>query len=69
MIDASLLRILEERAQARALLFAAGEFGGNLERAIAPLWHWAQQLGLVEQVGETTIKAIIESPFERVIER
>lgn len=61
---------LQALAEARALLFAAGEYGadgagakGAAEEALGPLFQWAAAKGLVRKYGERAIKKILEAPF------
>jgi len=62
MARIDLLRVLLVRAQARRVLLDAGEFETAGE-ALAPLYAWAMQRGLVRRYGEGNIKAVIEAPF------
>jgi hypothetical protein len=52
------LRILQARAEARALLWQAGIF--NAEEVLAPLYHYAIDNGISEEVAD----AIIRKAFE-----
>lgn len=56
------IRVLQARAEARALLFANAEYD-TLDEAIAPLMRYAHQHGLIEQLGAAAIYALIEQPF------
>jgi hypothetical protein len=59
------LLALQARAEARALLYQCCEFE-TIEQALAPLFADAVDLGLVDELGEAAIKAIIEAPFTMV---
>jgi hypothetical protein len=59
MIPSPLL-VLHARAEARAILYAAGEYD-NLEGAIAPLLDYALASGLTDQLGADTAFAIVQS--------
>jgi hypothetical protein len=54
--------ILQARAEARALLFATGEF--DLHEALAPLLAYAMDSGCVEAIGAEASFAIIRKAFE-----
>lgn len=58
------LLILQARAEARAALFATGEF--DLADALEPLVEYARKRRLVEEFGSEAIFAIIHQPFKKV---
>jgi len=60
------LLILQARAEARALLYKASEF--DLDEALAPLYRYALDSGLHDQIDSEAIFAIIHKPFEGVAE-
>jgi len=60
------LLVLQARAEARALLYAACEF--ELEPAIAPLMQYALDSGVVDQIGAERSFAIIKQAFAGVAE-
>lgn len=60
------LLVLQARAEARALLYKASEF--DLEEALAPLYAYALDSGLHEQLDSEAIFAIIHKPFEGTAE-
>lgn len=64
MIDdvVSPLLVLQARAEARAILYAAGEYD-SVEQAIAPLLEQALRDGLVDELGAETVYAIARKPF------
>jgi hypothetical protein len=53
--------VLRARAEARALLFAAGEF--TLGEAIDPLFAYAERSGLLALLGRESIDEIIFDAF------
>ena len=53
--------VLRIRTQVRAYLFSIGEFA-DLPAAIDPLWEFAQDSGLVDQIGADAIQAIPVGP-------
>lgn len=59
MIDP--LRILLSRAEARAVLYRAGEF--DLYDAVAPLFVYADDAGIIEELGEAAVLALIRQAF------
>jgi len=59
------LFVLQERAEARAILFAAGEYE-TLEEAIQPLAPYAFSTGIVNRHGAGTVMDIIEAPFRKI---
>lgn len=59
--DVSPLLVLQARAEARALLYADGEF--NLEQAMQPLMQYALDTGIVDKVGAEGAVAIIKRAF------
>jgi hypothetical protein len=60
------LLVLQARAEARAILFAACEY--ELEEAIAPLTRYALEAGIVDQIGAERAYAIIKTAFAGVAE-
>jgi hypothetical protein len=54
----------ELRCWARARLFAQGEF--DLHDAVDELQAWAERLGLVEQIGQDAVQAIMAAAFAEV---
>lgn len=56
------LLVLQARADARARLYRAG-FYDSIENALAPLFADALQSGLVDELSEAGVKAVIEIPF------
>lgn len=63
MASLSPILVLQARAEARAVLLAAGEIA-SLDEAMNPLFDYAHQHGLVELVGADTVFAIINGPFK-----
>lgn len=59
------LLVLEARAQARAILFAAVEYEDSGE-AVAPLLAYAHESGLAGTYGADTIISIIREAFKGV---
>jgi hypothetical protein len=59
MIDP--LRILQARAEARAMLFAASEF--DLDEALAPLYSYAIESGVIEEFGMDLVTNILHDAF------
>jgi hypothetical protein len=57
--------VLQARAEARAILFAAGEYE-SIDAAIAPLMQYALTNDLAEQLGADVVFAIIIKPFEPI---
>jgi hypothetical protein len=55
------LMVLQARAEARALLHAAGEF--TIEEATEPLYCYAIESGLVVELGIARVRDIIEVEF------
>lgn len=66
MAIVSPLLVLQARAEARAVLYAANEF--DLADALAPLHAFAVASGMVEQFGSDTVWAIIKAAFAGVAE-
>ena len=54
-------RILQARAEARALLYAANEF--DLDEALAPLRAYAIESGIVDEIGAEEALNLIHRPF------
>ena len=64
----NLLRVLQARAEARAMLLDAGWFD-SFDAAAAPLLRWALDCGLVEHVGAAGVQAIVDTAFAGVMEK
>jgi hypothetical protein len=60
----SALAVFIARAEARALLWQAGEF--DLHQAIDPLQEAAERDGLVAKLGQDKVQAILAKAFEAV---
>jgi hypothetical protein len=58
----NLLLILQARAEARAILFAAGEF--DLYEALEPLFAFANTSGIVDEIEADAALAIIRDAFK-----
>ena len=56
-----LLDVLRERAEARAYLWAAGEF--DLQEAVDKLQADAARDGLVQRIGQDAVQAILAAAF------
>lgn len=61
---ASPLAILIARSEARAALYAACEF--DLPEAVDPLQAYAAESGLVHDIGQDAIQAILAAAFSQV---
>jgi hypothetical protein len=57
---------LYARAEARAILYALGEFE-SLDQAVTPLREYAEDAGLVDQFGGDTIEQIIAAAFVQIL--
>jgi hypothetical protein len=57
------LLVLQARAEARALLYALGEF--DFEQAIDPLFVYAIESGLLDEFGMETVSNIVRAAFEQ----
>ncbi len=66
MNDRPPILILYTRAEARAILFALGEFE-SLDQAVAPLREYAQSAGLVALLGGETVDQIIVGAFMGIL--
>jgi hypothetical protein len=55
------LRVLLSRAEARAVLYRAGEF--DLYHAVAPLFVYADDAGIIKELGEAAVLALIRQAF------
>lgn len=55
------IRVLRERAEARAILFWAGEF--TLGDALDPLFDYATKTGLIKMFGLEAMQQIIHDAF------
>ena len=60
------LLILQARAEARAILYAACEF--DLEQAVAPLTRYTLARGIIDEIGAEGARAIIRTAFAGVAE-
>jgi len=60
--------ILQARAQARALLFEAGEFG-SLDEALQPLFDYALDSGIADEIGADAMFTIVHQAFAKVLMR
>jgi hypothetical protein len=58
------LCVLIARAEARTLLYAAGEF--DLPDAVDPLQSFAVESGLVDEIGQDAVQAILTAAFSKV---
>ena len=58
---------LQARAQARAILFGAGDFA-TYEEAIEPLVAYAEDAGLIALIGAAPVHAIIANAFAPHVE-
>jgi hypothetical protein len=56
------LLVLQARAEARALLYATGEF--DIEQALAPLLRCAISDGIIDQIGAEATFAILRQAFK-----
>jgi hypothetical protein len=56
------LRILQARAEARAYLWAAGEF--TLDEALEPLYAYAIESGIASEYGTDQVAIMIDTAFE-----
>jgi hypothetical protein len=56
--------ILIARAEARAYLFAIGEF--DLAEAADPLQAYAEASGLTDELGQDAVQAILSAAFANV---
>ena len=63
MTAVSPLLVLQARADARAVLLAAGELR-SLDEAMVPLFEYASEHGLPELIGAATVHAIITNAFK-----
>jgi len=61
------LLVLQARAEARALLFMAGDYG-DCGEAVAPLLAYAQKSGLEENIGADVVMEIIRAAFKGIAE-
>jgi len=59
------IRVLQARAEARALLYACGEYA-DVEEAVDPLFAYAIESGIVADLGMDAVKSIIEQAFPNV---
>jgi hypothetical protein len=57
------LCVLIARAEARALLYAASEF--DLPEAVDPLQSYAEESGLVDEIGQD-VQSILAAAFSKV---
>jgi hypothetical protein len=56
--------VFRERCEARAMLYAAGELG--LHEAVDQLQVDAERTGLVDEIGQDAVQAIMADAFRRV---
>ena len=56
------LLVLRALAEARAILFEAGDFE-NIEEAVSPMLRYAETSGLVDKIDMDDVCAIINEPF------
>lgn len=61
---ASDIEIFRERCQARALLWALGEL--SMPEAVDALHEWSIGRGLVRELGQDAVQAIIAKAFAEV---
>jgi hypothetical protein len=61
----SLPTLFKARAEARALLYAACMI--DLHEAVDPLQAFAMESGLVEQIGQDAVQAILADAFHAVV--
>ena len=59
------LEVFVARAEARAMLWAAYEF--DLHEAVDVLQHDAERDGLVDELGQDAVQAILSRAFRRVM--
>jgi hypothetical protein len=60
--DVAPLLVLQARAEARAILYAAGEFE-QLKQAVVPLLQYAIDSGIADQIGAERAFAIVKAAF------
>jgi hypothetical protein len=60
--DVPPMLVLQARAEARACLFATGEF--TLGEALEPLEDYVADSGLLDDFGRDVIDRVIVTPFE-----
>jgi len=65
--DVAPLLVLQARAEARAILYAAGEFDG-IEPAVVPLLQYAMDSGITDDIGAERAFAIVRAAFSGVAE-
>jgi hypothetical protein len=58
----SQLLVLQARAEARSILFRAGDYK-TFEQATAPLRDYALSSGIIDQIGADGVIAIINTAF------
>jgi len=66
MTTVSPLLIFQARAEARALLYRTNEF--DLEEALAPLFAYALDSGIADEIGGDGAFAIIRAAFKGAAE-
>jgi hypothetical protein len=59
------LRVLQARAEARALLYACCEYD-DVEQAVDPLFAYAIESGIAAEFGMDAVKSIIKQAFPDV---
>ena len=62
------LAVFQARAEARAILFGAGEYA-DADAAIEPLMDAAYAVGLVDRFGEAALMQIIDVAFQPFTEK
>lgn len=67
MTDPSPLLVLQALAEARAFLYAEGEFD-SLDQAITPLLRYALDRGITDDIGAERAFAIVKAAFAGVAE-
>jgi hypothetical protein len=65
--DVPPLLVLQARAEARAILYAAGELD-PLEAVLEPLLQYAVDSGITDEIGVEHAIAIVKAAFRWVIE-
>jgi hypothetical protein len=61
------LLVLQARAEARALLFATGEYA-DLDQALRPLFDFALESGIADEIGADAMFAVVRKAFEGIAE-
>jgi hypothetical protein len=63
MTQVSPMLVLLARAEARAILYAAGELGDSVVVAVTPLLDYAYESGVIDAIGEAEVHAIVNAAF------